>query len=60
MPLYRVHVIDHGDNIRATHDIDHEDDDAAIAAAHRLNVLPHMSLGFEVWIGERLVHQHRN
>ena len=60
MALYRVHFFDHGDNIRVTHDIDHDDDDAAIAAAHQLNVLPHMSAAFEVWQDGRLVYRHTN
>jgi hypothetical protein len=60
MALYRVHFLDHGDNIRATHHVEHDDDEAAIAAAHRLNVLPHLVAGFEVWDDERLVHKHRN
>jgi len=60
MALYRVHFLDHGENIRATHHIEHDDDEAAIAGAHRLNVLPHLTAGFEVWQAERLVYQHRN
>ena len=60
MALYQVHILDHGDNIRATHHIEHDDDETAIAAAHRLNVLPHVSGGFEVWDDDRLVHKHRN
>jgi hypothetical protein len=60
MALYRVHFVDHGDNIRSTHHVEHEDDEAAIEAAHRLNVLPHMNGGFEVWHDDRLVHRHRN
>jgi hypothetical protein len=60
MARYFVHFVDHGNNIRATHDIEHDDDEGAIAAAHRLNVLPHMSAGFDVWEDERLVHRHRN
>ena len=60
MALYRVHFYDHGDNILSVRDIEHDDDDAAIAGAHRLNVLPHMTAGFEVWEGDRLVHQHDN
>ena len=60
MPLYRVHFLDYGDNIYATDYVVHDDDDAAIAAAHRLNVLPDLGSGFEVWDDERLVHRHRN
>ena len=43
MALYQVHFYDYGDNIRVVHDIEHDDDESAIAAAHRLNVLPHVS-----------------
>jgi hypothetical protein len=60
MPLYRVHFFDHGDNIRFSHDLEHDDDEAATAAAHRLNVLPQMTASFEVWEADRLVHQHFN
>ena len=60
MALYRVHFVDHGNNIRAIHLVERDDDEAAIAAAHRLNVLPHLGAGFEVWDDERLVHEHRN
>ena len=60
MAVYRVHFYDHGDDIRVSHDIERDDDEAAIAAAYELNVLPHMSAGFEVWEGDRLVHRHRN
>jgi len=60
MALYRVHFIDYGDNVRATHIIEQDNDEAAIAAAHQLNVLPHLSAGFEVWEDERLVCIYRN
>jgi hypothetical protein len=46
MALYRVHFLDDGDNVGITHHVDHDDDAAAIEAAHRLNVLPHMNAGF--------------
>jgi hypothetical protein len=60
MALYRVHLLDHGDNVYATRQVEHDDDDAAIEAAHRLNVLPHLGSGFEVWDDKRLVQRHRN
>jgi hypothetical protein len=60
MALYRVHFFDFGGNIYATHHVEHDDDEAAIEAARRMNVLPHLSFGFEVWDDERLVHRHRN
>ena len=60
MPLYHVHFLDHGENVYSTHHVEHDNDEAAIAAAHRLNVLPNLGLGFEVWHEDRLVHRHRN
>ena len=60
MALYAIHFYDFGDNIRSTHHVEHFNDEAAVAEAHRLNVLPHISAGFEVWDGARLVHQHDN
>ena len=44
----------------ATHHIKRDGGEAAVAAAHRLNVLPHLGAGFEVWEDDRLVHRHRN
>ena len=60
MPHYRAHFLDRGDDIIATHEAEYTDDVAAIEAAHRLNQLPYMSTGFDVWCDERLVLQHRN
>ena len=60
MARYRVHLVDHGENIYATHHVERNNDEAAIAAAHQLNVMPHLGAGFEVWKDDRLVHQHRN
>ena len=60
MALYCVLFLDHGDNARGWRHIERDDDAAAIAAAHELNVLPQMNAGFEVWQDERLVHRHSN
>lgn len=60
MASYRVLFLDYGENVRALHDLNQDDDEAAVAAAHRLNVLPHMSAGFEVWQDDRLVRRHLN
>jgi hypothetical protein len=51
--------VDHGDNVYSTEYIDHDSDEAAVEAAHRMNV-PSIGAGFEVWDDERLVHRHRN
>ena len=60
MTHYRVNFLDRGDDIIATHKAEYADDKAAIEAAHRLNLLPYTSVGFDVWRGEQLVHQYRN
>jgi hypothetical protein len=58
MARYQVHFVDHGDNVYDKIDAEHEDDEAAVEHANRINV-PSIGGGFEVWQGERLVHQHR-
>jgi hypothetical protein len=45
MVLYRVHFVDHGDNVYATEYLEHDDDESAIQAAHRMNV-PSIGAGF--------------
>ena len=59
MPRYRVHFVDHWDNVYDTIHTEHEDDEAAIEDAHRINV-PSIGAGFEVWERGRLIHRHRN
>jgi hypothetical protein len=48
MARYRVQFLDFGGNVRASHEIDQDDDEAAIDAAHRMNVLPRISSGFQI------------
>ncbi len=60
MAVYQVHFFDFGRNIYATHRLERANDEAAIEAARQLNVLPHLSFGFEVWDDERLVHRQHN
>jgi hypothetical protein len=60
MALYHIEFLDYGKNVRWTHCVVHDDDEAAIAAAHRLNVMPHLTLGFEIWEDGRLVYRHTN
>jgi hypothetical protein len=59
MVLYRVHFVDHGDNVYATEYPEHGDDESAIEGADRMNV-PSIGTGFDHWDDERLVHRHRN
>jgi len=59
MALYRVHFVDHGNNVYLTRHVEHDDDEAAINGAHRMNAQS-IGAGFEVWRDERLVHRHRN
>ena len=59
MALYRVHFVDHGDNVYLTQHMEHQDDADAIEAALRMNA-PGIGAGFELWHDDRLVHRHRN
>jgi hypothetical protein len=59
MALYRVHFVDHGDNIYGTEHVEHDNDEDAIRAAHTLNV-PSIGAGFDLSEDERLVLRHRN
>ena len=58
MAVYRVHFVDHGDNIYHTDYVEHEHDEAAIEAARRIDV-PAIGAGFDLWQGDRLVYRHR-
>ena len=59
MALYRVHFVDHGDNVYATEYVDHDSDGDAIRAAHAHDV-PSVGAGFDLWDDERFVYRHRN
>ena len=60
MAVYTIHFYNHGGNVRPAYHIERLTDESAIAEADRLNVLPHIFSGFDVWDGDRLVHQHCN
>jgi hypothetical protein len=59
MPTYRVHFVDHDENIYSTEYIARDNDEAVIEAAQRKNV-PSIGAGFDVWDDGRLVHRHRH
>jgi hypothetical protein len=59
MARYRVDFVDHGENVYATHYVDHDKDEDAVKAAQQMHVQA-IGAGFDVWDGERVVHQHRN
>jgi integrase len=54
MALYRVHFVNHDGNVNSMRELDHDDDDDAIEAAHCLDV-PWIGAGFDLREGERLV-----
>jgi hypothetical protein len=58
MMIYRVHFVDHGNNVRSVECIERATDAEAIEAAHKMNV-PTFIAGFDVWEDDRLVHRHR-
>lgn len=55
---YRVHYVDHGNNVYATEHIEHDDEEVLIADLQRLNAHG-VGAGFDVWDGDRLVYRHR-
>jgi hypothetical protein len=57
--IYRVHFVGNGGNIYDTLIVEYDNDESAIKQVHRINV-PGIGAGFEVWQGDRLVHQYRN
>ncbi len=58
MPTYRVHFVDHGDNVYATEYVQRDDEKQLIELLHRRNAHG-IGAGFDVWEGDRLVHRHR-
>jgi hypothetical protein len=59
MVPYRAHFVDHGGNVYATEYLEHDDNESAIEAAHRMN-LPSTGAGFYLGDDERLVYRRRN
>lgn len=58
MAVYRIEFLDHGQNVRATAEIECADNAQAIKEAHEAHV-PSIGFGFDVWQGDRLVYQHK-
>lgn len=58
MALYRIHFVDNGGNSFAVHEIECADDAEAVKKARTLDVR-FIGMGFDLWDGERLVHQER-
>ena len=52
MVVYRMHFVDHGDNVYLTQYIERQDDADAIEAARRMNA-PSIGAGFELWQDDR-------
>jgi hypothetical protein len=60
MPCYRIDFIQSDGGRFATHELDYSCDNAAIKGAHTINGHPTIGRCFQVWEGERLVHEHSN
>jgi hypothetical protein len=60
MPRYRFDFLRSEGGVLATHEIDYDSDEAAIAAGHTINGSPPIGGGFQVWRDGELIHQHRN
>ena len=60
MPTYRVDFVDHGENVYYTEEVEDEDDKAVMEHMRRSYGSSRIGAGFDIWDGERLVHQHRD
>ena len=60
MPAYRFDFLRSEGDVFATHEIDYNSDEAAIAAGHAINVSPPIGAGFLVWRDGQLIHRHYN
>jgi hypothetical protein len=60
MPRYRIEFLHTGGEVFATHDIDYDDDGAAIAGGRAINGDPPIGHCFKVWQDGRLVGHHSN
>ncbi len=58
MPTYRVHFVDHGDNVYATEYVQHDDEKQLIELL-RCRHAHGIGAGFDIWDGDKLVHRHR-
>jgi hypothetical protein len=58
MAVYRVRCRDYRDSVYVTHYIEHDQDEEAIEAAHRMSIRSIQTAGFEVWEDDRLIHRH--
>jgi hypothetical protein len=55
---YSAHFVDHRDNVFAVAVFEFDNDDQAIAHAHRIDV-PSIAAGFDVWNENRPIYRHR-
>lgn len=55
---YRIQYLDHGGNIYATEQVEHDDEQAMIREL-RQRQEHRIGAGFDVWDGDRLVYRHR-
>ncbi len=58
MAVYRVHFVDHGENVYATEHVEHDNEEALIEETRRRHTHG-IGAGFDIWEGDRLVHRHR-
>jgi hypothetical protein len=60
MPQYRFDFLRSAGDVFATHEIDYDSDEAAIAAGHAINGSPSIGSCFQVWRGGDIIHWHYN
>lgn len=60
MPQYRFDFLGADGEVFATHEIDYDTDEAAIAGGHLINGDPPIGCCYQVWRGGQLIDWHRN
>jgi hypothetical protein len=60
MPRYRIDITFAESDRLAMHEVDYDDDQAAIQGGHAINGFPTIGAGFRVWRDDELVYWHAN
>ena len=58
MAQYRIHFVDHGENVYATEHVQHDDERELIETMRRREAHG-IGAGFDLYEGDRLVYRHR-
>jgi len=59
MAFYTVRLVDHGENVWHVENIECHSDDEAITEAKRSSAFGFLGAGFDLYLGDALIHRHR-